>query len=136
MGQFINVYKMHVAHESERVAEKRRMKMEDAVKRKEFLREHGVEPGFLTGSWMDKFGTVEGDKWKAEREGRVYEPDVPDTQSPVADASIQGPTAMVAGSVSAPLPEQGQGQDFIPQDEEAQLPRPERRKVKKWLGIW
>lgn len=100
--------------------------MEDAQKRKEFLREHGVEPGFLTGGWMDKFGTVEGDKWKAEREGKKYEEQVPDGQSPV-DASVQGTAAMVAGSMEAPLPEQ----------EDAPQPvRQERRKVKKWLGIW
>ena len=62
--QFVQVYKLHVAHESEVVAQKRRRKLEDVEKRKEFLREHGVEPGFLTGSWMDRFGTVEGDRAK------------------------------------------------------------------------
>ena len=36
--------------------------MADVDKRKEFMRAHGVEPGFLTGSWMEKFGTVEGDQ--------------------------------------------------------------------------
>lgn len=129
LSQFFAVYKLHVAHESEQVVEKRRRKMEDAAKRKEFLRDHGVEPGFLTGSWMDKFGTEEGDKWKARREGRLLEEEA--QQRPV-DASIQGPAAMAAGSAGAPIPSQ-QGQ--IDGNGQEEQPR-EKRKVKKWLGIW
>lgn len=129
LSQFLAVYKMHVAYDSEQVAEKRRRKIEDASKRKEFLREHGVEPGFLTGSWMDKFGTEEGDKWKARREGRLLDEEEA-RQGPV-DASIQGPAAMAAGSAGASIPDQ---QKQAGSDEQ-ELPR-ERRKVKKWLGIW
>lgn len=98
-----------MAHESELVAEKRRRRIEDAEKRKEFLRVHGVDPGFLTGSWMEKFGTVENDqarealRTRAEKEQRQEEAGS-DGQSPVA-----------------------------------QLPTEETRKRPKrklWLGIW
>lgn len=36
------------------------MKVEDAEKRRQFMRAHGVEPGFLTGSWLDQLGMEEG----------------------------------------------------------------------------
>lgn len=144
LSQFFQVYKMHVAYETEQVAEKRRMKLEDAAKRKEFLREHGVEPGFLTGSWMDKFGTVEGDKWKAERAKKLgggdhnrMEESSSEDMSPV-DPRLAGPMAMAAGSVGAGIPADGNGsaQDFdgeVPSD--AKQGR-EKKKLKMWFGIW
>lgn len=135
VSQFGAVYKLHVAHESEKTAQKRRLKMEDAQKRKEFLREHGVEPGFLTGSWMDKFGTVEGDKWRAEREGRKFEEQSNDGQSPV-DATIQGPVAVTAGSTGAQIPDQGRRQAASAKDDGPAQPPLEKKKVKMWLGIW
>ena len=124
MGQFTDVYKRHVAYETELVASKRRKKLEDAQKRKEFLKEHGVEPGFLTGTWMDKFGTVEGDEAKAKREGT--EGEIPnDMQSPVALQAVGGDAV---GLVREGVVDSGvQGED--------QMQR-ERKKVKKWLGIW
>jgi len=123
LGQFTDVYKRHVAYETELVASKRRKKLEDAQKRKEFLKEHGVEPGFLTGTWMDKFGTVEGDEAKARREGVVEA----DLQSPVAMQAVGGDGVGVAVA-------SGSGEDGGGQAEEQ--PRRERKKVKKWLGIW
>lgn len=101
-----------MAHESELVAEKRRKKLEDAEKRKQFMRAHGVEPGFLTGSWMEKFGTVEGDaareamqkRMEAERERKAVGAD---EQSPIADQAAGA--AAVHG---------------------------ERPRRKLWLGIW
>lgn len=125
--QFVDVYKLHVAHESEKVAEKRRKKQEDAQKRKEFLREHGVEPGFLTGTWMDKFGTVEGDQAKAIREGKEQE----------ADADVQSPVAMQAAAagvgVGAPPAQSTLGQDEL---EGGEVSGREKKKPKMWLGIW
>lgn len=123
--QFVEVYKLHVAHESEKVAEKRRKKQEDAQKRKEFLREHGVEPGFLTGTWMDKFGTVEGDQAKAIREGKEQE----------ADADVQSPLAMQAAAAGVGATPVVNAQD---QDELAggETPAREKKKPKMWLGIW
>ena len=60
--QFMVVYKMHTAHQSEIVAEKRRQRVADGQKRKEFQRAHGIDPAFLTGSWMSRFGTIENDQ--------------------------------------------------------------------------
>jgi hypothetical protein len=126
LGKFFTVYKLHVAHESEKVADKRRKKLEDAQKRKEFLKEHGVEPGFLTGTWMDKFGTVEGDAAKAKREGLEAEQAQSklDAQSPVAAQTLPQ-THLVDGAVGRPV--MGEGEE---------LPRRERKKVKMWFGIW
>jgi len=127
ISRFFQVYKLHVAHESEKVAAKRRRKLDDAQKRKEFLKEHGVEPGFLTGTWMDKFGTVEGDQAKAVREGKEQDVEAEaDAQSPVA--AMQ--SAMIAGDVALSGAEQGQQMG----GEEPE--RRERKKPKMWLGIW
>lgn len=101
---------MHVAHESELVAEKRRRKIEDAAKRKEYLRAHGIEPGFLTGSWMEKFGTIEGDK---AREAMYKQLEEERRQQEEGNVDAQGPVAQ-------------------PPVEETR----ERPKRKVWLGIW
>ena len=87
--QWVHIYRLHIQHESEIVAEKRRKKLEDAEKRKEFMRAHGVEPGFLTGSWMERFGTVEGDAAREAMRKRIdekkaAEAGVVDHQSPIA----------------------------------------------------
>ena len=84
---------------------------------------------------MDKFGTEEGDKWKAEREGKKYAPEQNDGQSPI-DPEIQGPVAMAAGSVGASIPDQGDQQDVVPLEEGAQQPRREKKKVRAIFGIW
>lgn len=77
------------------------------------MREHGVEPGFLTGTWMEKFGTVEGDQAREAMQRRVDEEKARheagfDDQSPMADQ---------AATMAAPAPH-------------------ERPKRKVWLGIW
>jgi len=135
--QFSSVYKLHVAHESEKVAELRRRKLEDVKKREEFLRAHGVEPGFLTGSWVDKFGTVEGDrareKQKAEREGRVGEK-VEGTVG--VDREIESPIAMAAAVQGLNV---GSGATLGNNagDEETVAATPPREKRKpKIFGIW
>lgn len=97
-------------HESAKVGEKRRMKVEDAAKRKEFMRAHGVEPGFLTGGWMGKFGTIEDDEHARKMaEGRAKQ-----------ELEVE-----TLGSG-----ERGE----VPLEEVA--PERERKKRKVWLGIW
>lgn len=131
LGQFITVYKLHVAHESEKVAEKRRRKLEDVKKREEFMRAHGVEPGFLTGGWMDKFGTVEGDLAKKQRaEQNLAGQD--------ADREIESPIAMqavAAGPVQGGIGASELG-DATNQETQQQQQQQEKRKPKLWLGIW
>lgn len=140
LGQLLTVYKLHVQYESEQVAEKRRRKLEDAEKRKEFMRAHGVEPGFLTGSWMEKFGTVEGDRVReglaAEREARV----AVEEGSPVAngggeDEALRGQvqsSAQIRRSDARRVEEMKRvaGQGGVVDD------GTERRKPRRWLGIW
>ena len=111
LSQFISVYKLHVAYESEKVAEKRRKKIEDADKRKEFLRAHGVEPGFLTGSWMEKFGTVEGDQAREALEKRLAE----EREKEEKDADLASPVARA---------------------ENQEMQQKDKPKRKVWLGIW
>lgn len=107
-SQFLAVYKLHVNHESEKVAAKRKAKIDDADKRKEFMRKHGVEPGFLTGSWMEKFGTMDAEQARA-----------------------------ATRDISTHEYAQGRGPELQPGtrehiEEKEQQPR--RRKV--WFGIW
>lgn len=130
LGQFITVYKLHVAHESEKVAEKRRRKLEDVKKREEFMRAHGVEPGFLTGGWMGKFGTVEGDLAKKQRAEQ-------NLAGQETDREIESPVAMqavAAGPVQSGLssPDLGVAAEQNQQQQQQQ----EKRKPKLWLGIW
>ena len=98
-----------MAHESEVVADKRRQKLEDAEKRKQFMRAHGVEPGFLTGTWMEKFGTIESD---AAREA-VRKKEEGDNASQASGLDEQSPLATEVAATH--------------------LERPKR---KLWLGIW
>lgn len=154
LSQLLHVYKLHVSYESEQVAEKRRRKLEDAEKRKEFLRAHGVEPGFLTGSWMEKFGTVEGDRVREglgevarmERERDVEGVDgvvvdgegVVGEGSPVAPAAVQaqGLPRTTDRGMGAPVNrEEPSFADGEAQSESANA-RGEKRKRKLWLGIW
>lgn len=112
------------------MAQKRRKKLEDVEKRKEFLREHGVEPGFLTGSWMERFGTVEGDVARErmvrdERERQVLAGVVPlvvDEASPKA--------GVVAEAVSG-----GEVLDGAGGAVEARQEKP-KKPLKMWFGIW
>jgi hypothetical protein len=54
MGQYAQVYKLHVEAVSRETAEKRAKQVDDARKRREYLRAHGMEKPGLFG-----FGTVE-----------------------------------------------------------------------------
>lgn len=129
--QLIAVYKLHVAHESEKTAEKRRRRLDDVKKREEFMRAHGVEPGFLTGGWMDKFGTVEGDLAKKRREEEG-------SASAVAAAAAQEESPVAAATTAASAMA-AQGTGSVQEGEESvdwKGQREERRKPKMWLGIW
>lgn len=96
------------------MADRRRAKIEDAAKRKEFLRAHGVEPGFLTGSWMERFGTVEGDR---ARELLAQARDEEEERAAREQDQEASPIAADAGAAVTEVNERG--------------PRPRR-----WLGLW
>lgn len=111
-SQFLTVYKLHTAHESEKVAEQRRKKLEDVQKRKEFMRAHGIEPGFLTGTWMDRFGTVEGDGARQAMKATTSEAQVYDQADPQSPVAIKDHSNAAVSALSQP------------------------QKPKRWLGIW
>ena len=100
-------------HESQITADKRRKKIEDAEKRKEFLRAHGVEPGFLTGSWMEKFGTIEGDQAREALQKKME-----DEKMQKAEDEAMSPQSAAAL------------EDLYVQQQR------EKPKRKIWFGIW
>ncbi len=64
LRQVLAVYRLHVEHTSAETAEKRRRKVEDAQKRKEFRRQLGLEsprPGTEAGSGTE-YTDFEGKK--------------------------------------------------------------------------
>lgn len=101
-----SVYRMHAEHVSAETAERRKRKVDDVDKRAEYRRAHGLE---------DAEGEAKGAWFGGERvKGAAAEVDV---QSPVAPA----------------VTVQGEGEEAEFRDFEG---RPQRRPVKKWLGIW
>ncbi len=112
------------------VAERRRRKQEDVKKREEFLRAHGVEPGFLTGSWMDRFGTVEGDiakKEKAEEARKRRELEEREEEGMGSAEVVEAMAAPVAEGM-ATVGGRVEGGDHMGEGLE--------QRKKKWLGIW
>jgi len=101
-------------------------------KREEFLRAHGVEPGFLTGSWVDKFGTVEGDKARekerAEREGNAN----------AVDREMQSPVALeaVAQEMGGAVMGGNAGREDLSAEGAAPSLPPTQKPRGKIFGIW
>jgi len=100
------------------VAERRRRKQEDVKKREEFLRAHGVEPGFLTGSWMDRFGTVEGDIAKKEKAEEARKSRALEEREEESTGRAEVVEAVAGGERGDHV---GDGSEL---------------RKKKWLGIW
>ncbi|KAI9776192.1 MAG: hypothetical protein M1839_000513 [Geoglossum umbratile] len=51
ISTYIEVFKLHTAHESARAAERRRQKVEDVQKRSQYRKAHGLDGGEGFGSW-------------------------------------------------------------------------------------
>jgi hypothetical protein len=70
LSQYVQVYKLHTEAVSAETAEKRRKQIDDARKRREYLRAHGMEKEGLFG-----FGTIEQDEdaKKIKEEKRIIE---------------------------------------------------------------
>lgn len=112
-------------------------------KRKEFLREHGVEPGFLTGTWMERFGTVEGDEAREkmvreERERQVVEGLVGMDEVSTSSVTRGVPAASVPGKGAAPLTgvRGSLPRSVMDASTDEPPPRQEKKPLKMWLGIW
>lgn len=105
---------MHTLHISAETAERRKKRVEDAQKRQQFKKAHGL--GEAGGGWFGAGDAVAGK--------------VVDDASPVPDGGTSG-AALTADAVG--LRNVGlrgdDGEGYV--DFEGK-----RRRVKKWLGIW
>lgn len=111
-SQWLEIYKLHVEHNSNLVAEQRRRKVEDVQKRSQYRKAHGLE---------GENGDGEGGKglfgWSAREKAPREEGDL---QSPIAvDAVVPGGTAAAAAEGDVYVDFEGK-----------------KRPVKKWFGIW
>ena len=132
LQQYASVYKMHVEAVSAETAEVRRRKAEDARRRREYLKHHGLlaEKGGVADTPLGRmgFGVEPTPEEKArlaiEEKRRVVE-------TALARKAVEG-----AGGV---LPERYRGDGDSETEEGDGLRYRDlegRRKVKKWFGIW
>ena len=54
ISQFIQVFKLHTQRISEETAERRRKRVEDVQKRKQYRRAHGLDNKMGSGRWFSK----------------------------------------------------------------------------------
>lgn len=114
LGRWWEVYRLHVEHVSAETAERRKARVDDAEKRKEYRKAHGIEDQEkkMLGSWA--------------------------TEDP--PSIRQGEDTMVAGDrdigdgASPVARETGSGQETYV-DFEGKL-RDARQEKKKWFGLW
>lgn len=125
VAEYGRVYKMHVQALSVETAEKRKMVADEAKRRKEYLRHHGLDDGEsgLLKRWglgVEETPREKEDRLRREREEELNRRAIENT----------------GGVVPAPKPvkipaeregdEEGQYRDFEGRE----------RRVKKWFGIW
>lgn len=89
IGQYASVYKMHVEARSAEVGEKRRKNIEDAQKRKQFLKEHGL---WKDRWWLGEEPTPE-EKAETDRKERVRIQAEDAAQSPIAMPATSAATS-------------------------------------------
>lgn len=117
LRQYGRVYRMHVEALSAETAEVRRRSGDDVRRRKEYLRHHGMEEESVLARWG--FGVEETPREKRQRE----------IDETLARKAVEG-----AGGV---VPQQKMGVDRERGDEEGYRDFDgEKRRVKKWFGIW
>ncbi|GAB7364377.1 hypothetical protein MBLNU230_g4920t1 [Neophaeotheca triangularis] len=128
-GRYMQVYDLHVAWTSEQTAAMRKQKVEDAGKRREYRKAHGLEEegskGFL-GRWLkaDEEETKEAAEAAAVREGG----NVIDATPVAADVRAPEEGDTVVGVVKDAVSKDGETYvDFEGKERPVQ---------KKWFGIW
>ncbi|KAF2431094.1 hypothetical protein EJ08DRAFT_611324 [Tothia fuscella] len=115
LRQYAQVYRLHVEAVSRETAEKRARQVDDARKRREYLRAHGMEKPGLFG-----FGTVEQDEQakKLEEDKRVLDELRRRELESLGDGETEGGVPVNARS--------GEYVDF----------EGNKKQPKKWFGIW
>ena len=132
LRQYASVYKMHVEAVSAETAEVRRRKAEDARRRREYLKHHGLleEKGGVADTPLGRLGLgleptpEEKAQLAVEEKRRVVE-------AALARKAVEG----AGGVVPEKYREVGDGGA----EEEGDLGYGDfdrRRRVKKWFGIW
>lgn len=117
VAQYARVYRLHVEHTSAETAERRRRRVDDARKRREYRKAHGIpDTGF--GGWSAK----QADE---KEEGAVVGGDA-EVAAVVAEGV--GPDPVKAAEYAEQAEKVGAG---VYTDFEGR-----KKPVKKWLGIW
>lgn len=120
ISQYAQVYKMHKQAETAENMRKKQRKQDEVRKRTEYMRAHGIEHEGPYG-----MGTVEGDEYRKKMdEERAEEKEHWDFQERAREE--------MASKLRA---QRAQEQDLYG-GEEIRGFDGERRKVKKWFGIW
>nr|POE56103.1 hypothetical protein CFP56_75438 [Quercus suber] len=114
LARWWEVYRLHVDHVSAETAERRKARVDDAEKRKEYRKAHGIEDQEkkLLGSWASEDSPLTRRSGERRVVGNV---EVGDDASPVASEGMSGQDSYV---------------DF-----EGKL-RDAAQEKKKWFGIW
>jgi hypothetical protein len=116
ISQYMQVYRMHKQAETAENMAKKQRKQDEVRKRREYMRAHGIEHEGPYG-----MGTVEGDEYRAKMEEER------------AQWSIE---EKAREEVAAELRERRRAEAEVSDGEEVRGFDGERRKVKKWFGIW
>lgn len=113
VSEWISTYRLHVDYTSAEAARARAEKLADVQKRRLYRRAHGLEDlDVEEGQGVDIRGLVDWDDGLTNPEREALR-------------KKKEAEAIANGTYIQNAPEAGE-----------EAPRPERRKVKKWLGIW
>ncbi|KIW06792.1 uncharacterized protein PV09_02472 [Verruconis gallopava] len=116
MSQYAQVYKMHKQEEAAENLKKRQRKQDEVRKRREYMRAHGIEHEGPYG-----LGTVEGDEYRKKMEEEREHLSLEEQAREELVRSLRAQRA--------------REQEILDADEVRGFDG-ERRKVKKWFGIW
>ena len=126
LGRYIEVYRMHVDYVSTQTGEMRKQKVEDAKKRAEFRRAHGLEQ-----SEDEKYRGSFAARWFGQGEEKPPEVRRDDDGGNTEALAV----AVVEPAISAPMAntmgEAGNREGVLITAEGTELPA-----KKKWLGVW
>lgn len=134
IGRYVQVYDLHVAWTSEQTAAMRKQKVEDAGKRREFRKAHGLEEkgqkGFL-GRWL-----------KADEEEEEAKKEAVVAQAAVREGGAVLDATPVAADVTPPREGDtvvGVVKDAVEKDRKTYVDfegKEQPVQQKKWFGIW
>lgn len=139
----LHVISMHINYTTEQTALKRQQNILDAQKRRLYRRAHGMEDLDADEQGVDVRGLVPWDDGLTNRERREGgRKDYRTPQQVMMGESMGSYMGFdddekpVSEQLSESFTEGEQKEQFQDQQQQQQEERPQRRKVKKWLGIW